>query len=365
VNDIGELKKYVRIHARTQRIPRAQELLDRIHTDDGPGPGSWVREWCHAAERLEQRGNDLAAARHYALARFPYVDGPARQQAQDRCVRTLDRWRSGRPGIEPLEADLEGGRVRGWSSGLSTSDRKPLLVVLGGIVTVKEQWAPMLAGVPRLGMAAVVTEMPGVGENEQRYQPESWRMISGLLDELADRADVERTYAIALSFGGHLALRCAVDDHRIRGVVTAGAPVGAFFTDEAWQRRLPQITVDTLAHLTGTTPAGVAGSLDDWALSPEQLAALDIPVSYGASLRDEIIPPGEVGLLRRHVRRLDIVQNDDVHGSPRYAAEMQLWAISSLLRARGVRGPQSALVGLLRHGQRARRRLAGLRRGAG
>jgi hypothetical protein len=109
----------------------------------------------------------------------------------------------------------------------------------------------------------------------------------------------------------------------------------------------------------------VVGGIEDWALTPGQLAALDIPVYYGASLRDEIIPAGDVQLLKDRVRRLEVVENDDVHGSPRHVAEMQLWTVRSLLRARDIHNLQSAAIGLLLRGQRARRRLAGARNGKG
>ncbi|HVQ95507.1 MAG TPA: alpha/beta hydrolase [Mycobacteriales bacterium] len=354
MNNVTELKQYVVVHARGQNIPGYREVLDRIQTDEGDGPGSWVGEWCRAGERQEAAGSLLEAGRNYALARFPYVDGPARQQALERCVSTFDRWRMSRgtADIERLDVDVDGSKVGCWATGLSTSEPQPLLLVLGGIVTVKEQWAPLLASAGRLGLAAIVTELPGAGENPLRYGPDSWTMLSALLDAVADRADVQRSYAMALSFSGHLALRCALADPRLRGVITVGAPVADFFTDVAWQRGLPRITVDTLAQLTGTPAADLPGSLSDWALTNGQLASLRIPVSYTASRRDEIIPAADVQRLRRQVPRLRLVENDDEHGSPRHTAETQLWCIAELLR---MRGGQLAQRGVLRSLYRLRR----------
>jgi pimeloyl-ACP methyl ester carboxylesterase len=352
VNDLDELKEHVVVHARGQRIPDYRELLDRIRTD-GDGPGSWVSEWSAAAERLQLRGRHLDACRHYAMARFPYVDGPARQEALDKCVAALDRWRDGKD-VHRLEVDLPDGRLRCWASGLSMTNPRPLVLIMGGIVSVKELWAPALLVFRRLGMAAVVVDMPGTGENTLPYGPESWRMLSELLDAIGDQADVNQTYALTLSFSGHMALRCAAADRRIRGVITTGAPISEFFTDAAWQRSVPRITIDTLAHMIGTEPPKVIGGLDDWALTDEELSTLDIPVSYMASLRDEIIPAGEVRRLRSHVRRLDILSHDDVHGAPRHVLETQLWTAVSLLRMRGARGPRSAAIGLLWRAQRAR-----------
>jgi esterase FrsA len=200
--------------------------------------------------------------------------------------------------------------------------------------------------------------MPSVGENTIRYAPDSWRMVSGLLDALADRTDVTRTHLIALSFSGHMALRCAVEDRRIASVITVGAPIGPFFTDRAWQARLPRITVDTLAHLTGTQARDVTDGLGAWALGPEQLSSLDADVWYVANRRDDIIPPGDARLLARHVRGLSLLEHDDVHGSPNHIRETQLWTLASLLRSTGNRDIHAAIFRFLMRLEQTRRRFS-------
>ena len=345
MNDVAELKRYVGVHARGQRIPRYQLLLDRISTD-ADGPGSWVGEWCAEAARLEERGRHLDACRHYIMARFPYVDGPGRQEAYVRALAAFEKWRVGRD-IHRLHVDVDGERVSCWQTGLSTTNRLPLLVIMGGIVSVKEQWAPVLPVCRRLGMATVVLDMPGTGENPLRYDADSWRMLSRLLDAVADRADVSRSYMLTLSFSGHLALRCAMADSRVKGVVTAGAPISEFFTDTAWQSTLPRITVDTLAHLTGVKATSLPDELSGRALPAAALSALDIPVGYVASRQDEIIPWGDLRMLRAHVRRLWVLEHDDVHAAPRHLTESQLWIVHALLRMRDVRNAHRLVLGLL------------------
>src|SRR5262249_36566564 len=134
-----------------------------------------------------------------------------------------------------------------------------------------------------------------------------------------------------------------------------GAPISEFFTDTAWQQELPRVTVDTLTHLTGVDVA----ELTDRALSPAGLAALDIPVAYVASRRDEIIPAGDVQALREHGDDLPLLEPDDVHGSPGHIEETKLWLARSLLRMRGVRDPRNLIIGLLWNAARARSRLTG------
>jgi pimeloyl-ACP methyl ester carboxylesterase len=357
-NDIGELKQFVLAHTRGQNVPRHEEVLARIRAD-ADGDGSWAAEWSKSASELEREGKLLEACRHYSMARFPFVDGPARRKALEETVRTFDEWRREDNDIERLEIDLPAGRVAAWATGLSDGRRRPVILVSGGIVTVKEQWAPTLAAIRRLGMAGIVTEMPGVGENTLPYDTDGWKMLSHLLDHVAEQADVANSYALALSFSGHLAMRCALEDNRIRAVLTAGAPIHDLFTDREWQAALPRLTVDTLAHLMGEKPEAALDHLREWALAPEQLRALDIPVRYVACNRDEIIPASDVAMLREHVRDVEILTHDDVHGAPAHAADTQLWLIRSLLRLRGGKAPMALVIGLLYRLARLRARSPG------
>jgi esterase FrsA len=336
VNDLAELKKFVIAHAQALAMPSYAEVLGRIDNDDS-GPGSWVAEWSRAGQELEDAGQLLEACQRYNMARFPFVDGPARQEALERCVGAFDRWRQAVPVIQPLEVSLPGGTVRCWSSGLSADAPKPLLVIMGGIVSIKEQWAPVLLGLGGLGVAGVVAEMPGVGENPLPYDRDSWQFLPALLDAVADRADVSRTYLLALSFSGHMAIRAALADRRIAGIVGAGAPIHDFFTDVSWP--VPKITVDTLAHLTGAKSA--LDAMRDWAVTDAELSALDIPLRHITSLRDEIIPPGD-GQRLRLVRDVEVLEHDDVHGSPDHFTETRMWAMLSLYRMLDVHNEERA-----------------------
>ncbi|MFI9162276.1 alpha/beta fold hydrolase [Kitasatospora aureofaciens] len=344
MNDLGELKHFAQTHARAQRIADCDRILAGIDGDQDGRPGSWAAEWTRHGDALRERGKLLAAVRHYNMARFPYVDGPARETARTRALDSFAAWAAGRP-LERLEVEVGGRRVPCWAGGLSAERPRPLVLLCGGIISGKEQWAPALAALDRFGMAGVVLELPGVGENPLPYDADSWRLLPRIVDAVADRAAVDTVYTVTLSFSGHLALRAAAEDRRFRGVVTAGAPVGAFFTDADWLARLPGITADTLAHLTGTATGDLPELLAPWALEPGLIAGLEIPVAYSASRRDEIIPAADVTLLREHARRLHLVEYDDVHGAPRHVAQTRLWALLTVLRMHGVRGPRVGALG--------------------
>jgi hypothetical protein len=356
VNDIAELRRFVVVHAKAQKIrpTHYQEVLARIQ-HDGTGPGSWVYEWTHAGEQHERAGRFLDACRDHNIARFPFVDGPARQDAHERCIAAFDRWRRDRS-ITPLVVDLpDNTRVRCWTSGLSRVDRRPLQILMGGIVAIKEQWAPALPRIRALGLAGIAVEMPGVGENQSRYSHDGHLMLAAVMDAVGSLADVSNTRAIALSFSGHLALRQAAVDRRLRGIITSGVPVREFFTDETWFRSLPRLTTATLAHLTGVRGEALLDHLRPWALGDGELAALDIPVRLMVSARDEIIPAGDVEVMRAHIQDLETVEYDDVHGSPSHVAESRMWTTLCLTRMAQAPAARRAVVRSMLAVARARR----------
>ncbi|EME58620.1 alpha/beta fold hydrolase [Amycolatopsis decaplanina] len=333
---LTELSDLVRLHARVQGLPGAlcREILERIEHTDGEGPGSWCGEWALAADRMAGTGRHLDACKLNNLARFPFPANPAQERAAHRCVAQFDQWRSDRGGIDRLELELSGHRVPVWATGLDPGASRPLLLFIGGIVSVKEQWAPSLPAARKLGMAAVAAEMPGVGENPMTYDHDSWRMLSGLLDKISEIAPVREVYAVAMSFSGHLALRCAAHDPRLRGLVTVGPPVSAFFQDRTWWTGVPETTKRTLAHLLGIPKSEVPGRLDAFALRPDELARVKVPVYSVVSLRDEIIPSADTRLLERHLAKFKSIRFDDVHGSPGHVLRTKLWIVRSVLRLR-------------------------------
>ncbi|MEV0172434.1 alpha/beta hydrolase [Streptomyces sp. NPDC050803] len=337
---LSELKEYALLHARNQGMTarHAARILARIHNDDPGDQASWARVWSAEADALAARGRLLDACRCYALARFPYPGDDPRIRAQHAGVTAFDTWRRARRrGIERLELAHPQGRLACWTTGLRPGGRRPLLVMTGGIVSVKEQWAPLLPKLSRLGYAAVVTEMPGVGENTLPYTADSWRLLPWLLDELSDRARTTDATLLCLSFSGHMALRTAVEDRRVGRVLTVGAPVAHFFTDDDWWDRVPGITVTTLCRLTGAAdPAELRSLLKEFPLEAEQLGGVRAAVRYVASARDEIIPPREQALLQAALPDIRVKTFDDVHGSPDHAGALRRWLVLNLLRsARG------------------------------
>jgi pimeloyl-ACP methyl ester carboxylesterase len=258
-----------------------------------------------------------------------------------------------------MEIGVGDSRVRAWvKTGVPKSKR--LLLVLGGIVSIKEQWGELLNNADRLGMTVAITEMPGVGENTVPYDRTSWEMLPRLLDELGESSGVQCTYMTAMSFGGHLAMRAALHDMRISGIVTVGAPISDFFTRADLWPSLPETTIRTLAHIANVERENLQRHVASFALTDDELSRLKIPVYYVASLRDEIIPRSESLRLSSHVAQARVVEFDDVHGAPRHLTEYKIGIVRALLNMQGRARARRTALGAVQMLFAARRRLAAL-----
>lgn len=333
---LDELKDLVKLHARAQNVTQTycQSILDRITHFEGNSPGSWVYEWSRDAPLLLRKARWLEATRLYNMARFPFISSAAQAQAYNSCVESFNQWLLTKPNLRKIKIGTTEGSFNVYFANNSDKKNQPLLVVLGGIVSIKEQWIAFLEKANTLGMAVAVTEIPGVGENTLPYGPNAWKMFSILLDRLSPIADVNNTFLVAFSFSGHMAIRCALVDNRIKGISTVGAPIHHFFTDQTWWNEIPLTTKSTLAHLLRVEIDDLFSVISSMALYPSQLESLSIPLNYIFSRRDEIIPTAEKSFLQQHIPKLNLKEFDDVHGSPNHLQEMQLWIPLSILSQR-------------------------------
>lgn len=315
--DLQELQGLVRLHAKAQgvRTRTTESVLSAVQRSEGLGPGAWAYEWCRAGDLAVYQGKTLEAVHLYNLGRFPFVDCLGRAMALERCVFTFQQWKKKQGNVVQLDIEHEGHRVSSYASNLGR-DRDALILVIGGIVSPKEQWAAFLDMAPRMQCSVVVVDFPGVGTNPLQLHASSSEWIGAVLDALRPFAQVDHTYAVGLSFGGHLLLQRALEDHRIRGITTIGAPIARFFQDPDWWQRVPTTTKLTLEHVTRLKAEPLWNMLNTLALSTNDLKRLRVPVTYIASLRDEIIPPDDWHAVASCVPHATLQAYDDVHGAP-------------------------------------------------
>ncbi|MFC7440399.1 alpha/beta fold hydrolase [Laceyella putida] len=333
-SDLEESKRFVMLSASSLPLnpEMIKSVLGRIHHDKGTGAGDWASEWMAEGDRLYQENKQMEAYLCYSLGRFPYVSSPVRQKCLDKCLLTFNEW------VFDLEVPVEktqvhdrNGSIPVYLSGFG-DPQKPVLIVMGGIFSLKEQWSSLLLLGPKLGFSVIVVEGPGVGENPLICQPESHKMISSLLDQLATRANVSQAYLVGMGFGGLLGIRAAIADSRIQGITAIETPLHYFFHDQRHWTQVPRIIKQTLAHQCRLDECLLPEYLREFAISKQEIRRLRIPLHYIFNLRDEIIPFEEKMFLLNHALNLELIELDDVHGSPHHQGEIQKYIPLTLLR---------------------------------
>ncbi len=229
-------------------IEDLQLLKDTVATLKGTTDDLWVPVWRDLGKRFEDEGESLAAKgdgqaakakflqakTFYSLARFPRPLTPLKEEANQDCIRAylrscdfLD------PPMEIVNVECEGKSIVSHfraPKGASAENPAPAVLIMCGGDMFKEDrgWAGEMA--MDNGLASLVMDGPGTGENPFPYEPESVKAWMEAIDYLAARpeVDADRIGAFGISRGGPSVMLLAGSyPERVRcAVASAGHPYG-------------------------------------------------------------------------------------------------------------------------------------------
>lgn len=234
-------------------IDDIDELRATVGRLRGTTEDLWVPVWEEVGRRHERAGDDreragdhaaarrahLQAKTYYAIGRFPGEITPVKRAISDDCARAyrkacahLD------PPLEVVEVPHQGQVIRCHfraPHGAAADRPVPALLIMCGADVFKEDrgWAAEFA--LDNGLAALVMDGPGTGENPFPWAPESvsaWVAALGWL-EARPEVDARRIGAFGISRGGYSVLQLAgtVPDRVQAVVASAGHPFGYRMTD--------------------------------------------------------------------------------------------------------------------------------------
>jgi esterase FrsA len=330
---LKELKDEIPIQARMHDIEAGalSRILRRIERAGGDGAGSWVGEWVREGDRLRRAGKHLEAARHYSMGRYPYIDGPAREDAYGRCLASFHRWVHKQRKVELLV--LRVGDLEVPAYGARLGAKEPLLLVMGGVVSVKEQWCQFLKA-DIMKFPVIALDFPGTGEAPFPYDEHAVSRVGELVAAILSRVGADHCFVIAPSFSGPIFARVAARDPRIAGIVMPAAPLVHFFDPSSWPK-VPRTTQLAVAAAAGRPAGEMEALLPALAVPERELASLRIPVTYIANLRDEIIPAPDRELIEKVVPQGRTVRIDDTHGAPNKWRQAGLEMMTAILEMTG------------------------------
>ena len=235
IDDLGELEAVVaQLEATTQDnwVP-VWRAAGQKHEDDGDALDA-------AGDTDGARRAHLQAKTYYAIGRFPGEITPLKAEVSGDCARAyrkasqyLD------PPMEVAEVEFEGETIRTHfraPHGADQANPVPAVLIMCGADVFKEDrgWAADMAFDE--GLASLVMDGPGTGENPFPWDPSSVGAWVAAIDYLADRPEVDesRIAAFGISRGGYSVMQLAgVYPEMVKAVVAiAGHPFGYEMTDE-------------------------------------------------------------------------------------------------------------------------------------
>jgi 2,6-dihydroxypseudooxynicotine hydrolase len=157
------------------------------------------------------------------------------------------------PTAERVEIGFDGARMVGNLRRPPEAERPPLVLLIAGLDSTKEEFFAVENVFLARGMATFSLDGPGQGETgySTTIRPDFEAPVAAVLDSLSGRPDldVRRVGMLGVSLGGYYAARAAAFEPRIRAVVVSGGP---YEYGSLIQHRPPHSRA-TFAHNAGAT----------------------------------------------------------------------------------------------------------------
>ncbi|HEY1274183.1 MAG TPA: alpha/beta hydrolase [Thermoleophilaceae bacterium] len=222
----------------------------------------WLGAWCETAEvhaglaqQAERAGRTRTAGESWAraavcfhFAKFVWVldAGRARDAAERAIAAHYRAYELLDPSAERVEAPLDGASVIGNLRRPGGAGRPPLVLLIPGLDSTKEEFFRLENVFLERGMATLSLDGPGQGEGgfELPIRHDYEAGVAAMLDHLGDRGgelDLERVGAMGVSLGGYYAPRAGAFEPRLKAVVGLSGP---FDFGECWDD-LPPLTRQT------------------------------------------------------------------------------------------------------------------------
>jgi pimeloyl-ACP methyl ester carboxylesterase len=229
----------------------------------------WLDAWSETAELHQRLGEEAREQGHartageafvraavcFHFAKFVWVlDAERNRETTERAKAALYAAHELLdPTAERIEAPLDGAHVAANLRRPRDVDKAPLVVLIPGLDSTKEEFFHWEEVFLARGMATLSLDGPGQGETgyHMPIRPDYEVAVGAILDAISARGqgdvDLERVGAAGVSMGGYYAPRAAAFEKRLRAVAGVSGPynMGAHWDE------LPSLTRETVQHHTG------------------------------------------------------------------------------------------------------------------
>jgi dipeptidyl aminopeptidase/acylaminoacyl peptidase len=182
------------------------------------------------------------AAWCYHLGKFLWFEDPGLHRQLSEL--TVSTYLKALPHLDPpgerVEVPFEGTVIPGNLRKPRGATRPPLVLMVCGLDSVKEELFAMENDFLKRGMATLTVDGPGQGENAPRFpiRPDWGSVVTPLLDGLRSRKDVDldKVGWMGISMGGIYGPRAAASEKRLKAVIALAGP---YDLSECWQALNP------------------------------------------------------------------------------------------------------------------------------
>jgi 2,6-dihydroxypseudooxynicotine hydrolase len=281
-------------------------LLEQVHDWD-----AWWDGWTAMGERYlrladdyDEQGWSVSAGQARTRAGVAFHFGKALavrddERYRDLTVRSVDAVRRGGEQLDPtferVEVPFDGHRIVGNLRRPAGAERPPLVLLVPGTESTKEEFPRWEEEYLARGMATLSMDGPGQGESgfELRIRHDYETAVAAMLDALEGRDDLDlsRVGAAGVSLGGYYAIRAAAFEPRLKTVL---ANCGPWSLGEAWDEISALYVAKYVWNLGASDEQDARGRAG--ALTLEGVAErVDVPVVvvYGAD--DKLFSPERHG----------------------------------------------------------------------
>ena len=287
----------------------------------------WIGAWTATAEshlalatEASDRGNRqsageafVRAAVSFHFAKFVWVLDPERNRAAtNQAIHALYAAHALLdPTAERIEAPIDVGSVVGNLRRPEGVGQPPLVILIPGLDSTKEEFFEWESVFLRRGMATLSLDGPGQGETgfSIDIRPDYEVAVAAVLDVIAGRDDLDlgRVGAVGVSLGGYYAPRAAAFEPRIKAVAGISGP---YDMAASWDT-MPSLTRETVVHHTGAASEAQARERAHELNLAGVAERIEQPCLVVTGKRDRVIPWEETKRIADDVPHAEWVLYED------------------------------------------------------
>jgi dienelactone hydrolase len=301
----------------------------------------WCREWGvtgaeheRAAEDAEKAGHRVTAGQSWLRAglcwhfgKFVFVHDPAQlKAASDKAAACYSRgaWAL-EPPAERVAIPYDGISMPGLLRKPAAVERPPVLLMIPGLDSVKEELQATADHFLRRGIATLAIDGPGQGETEfaRNIEPAYEKPAGAAIDWLEGRHDVDasRIGVYGVSLGGYYAVRVAATEPRVRATIELA---GTYSLAAFWDKR-SVVSRDAFIKRSGARDEADARERAKLIDMQGLGARISQPILILHGKRDPIAPFDGAERLAAETRTAELVVYDDGnHGMTNRAFESRV-----------------------------------------